>query len=139
MSVEENKELARRFEEELHNQKKFEVIDEIIAPEYINNGPDNSHTFTREGLKDLFRARAKAVPDFHDEIHQIVAEGDLVVIRSTRSGTFTEEYGNLEPTGNYASFSIFMMLRIEDGKLAECWYLADTVALEKWTGTYGKE
>jgi len=134
-----NKELVRRYEEEVHNQHKLEVIDEIIAPKYINNGPNSSKTFTREELKDLFRRGFAAVPDFHDEIHEIVAEGDLVVCRITRSGTFSGKIGDREPTGNSASISGFHMARIENGMIAELWYLFDTVAWQKWFGTYGKE
>ena len=116
MSVEENKELARRFEEEVHNQQKLDVIDEIIAPKYTNNGPKGSRTYTREELKDLFR---KVIPerisDFHDEIHEMVASGNLVAFRLTRSVTDKE--------GKRSSHSGFHLFRIEEGKIAEAWYL----------------
>ena len=100
MSLEQNKQLAMRFEEELHNQKKLEVIDEIVAPEYTDHGPSGSRTFTREELKDLFRSLFASVPDLHDEVHDVIAEGDRVALRMTRSGTFTGTAGDTEATAN---------------------------------------
>ena len=139
MSLEQNKELVRRYEEEVHNQKKLDVIDEIVAPEYTHHGANGTETFTREELKEFFRASYVAVPDLRDEIRDIVAEGDKVMVRLTRSGTFEGKWGEVEPTGNYLSAEGYHLARIEDGMIAELWYLFDTVAEEKWSGTYGKE
>ena len=69
---------------------------------------------------------------FHDEIHGMVAEGNLVAFRATRSGTNKKN-------GNHGSVPSFHLFRIENGKIAEYWWLLDTVAAQKFYGTYGKE
>ena len=66
------------------------------------------------------------------------SEGDIVAVRITRSGTFKGKWGDIEPTGEHYAISAFYMLRIEDGMIAENWYLLDTVAIQKALGTYGK-
>ena len=122
MSLEQNKELVRRYEEEVHNQQKIDVIDEVIALEYTHHTGDSSETFSREELKELFRTMFAGAPDLHDEIHDMVAEGDKVVIRMTRSGTFE---------GKWFESEGYHLARIEDGKIAELWYLFDYPAEEE--------
>lgn len=86
-------------------------------------GPNSSETMTREELKDLFGRMFTALPDLHDEVHQMVAEGDFVTCRITRTGTFTGKFGDTEFTGERFHRSGFHMLRIEDTRIAECWYV----------------
>lgn len=114
MSIEENKALARRFEEEVQNQRKFDVIDEIIATTYTNNGPQGSETLSREKLRERLQGICSMVPDFHDEMEEMVADGHFVAFRLTRSGTVA---------GEKKSLPGFHLFRVDNDKIAECWWL----------------
>ena len=55
MSLELCKELAYSFEEQLHNQKKLELIDDIIAEEFTNSDRGKSgEILTRQSLREQF-------------------------------------------------------------------------------------
>ena len=62
-----------------------------------------------------------AFPDKRTEIHQLVAEGDLVVAYSTTRATHTGPYFDLEPTGKQVVIREFSMHRIVEGRIAETW------------------
>ena len=135
MSIELCKELARLFEEQLHNQKKLAVIDDIIAEEFTNSDRGKSgEILTRQSLKEQLSGMFQAVPDLHDDVHEMVAEDKLVIYRLTRSGTFTDKLGELAPTGKYASINGFHILTIDGGFITGCIYHFDTPAMYEWFG-----
>ena len=135
MSVELCRELAYSFEEQLHNQKKLEVIDEIIAEEFTNSNRGKSpEILTRQSLKEQLTDMFQAVPDFHDNIHEMVAEDKVVIYRLTRSGTFTNKLGELVPTGKHALINGFHILTIDEGLITGCIYHFDTYAMHEWLG-----
>src|SRR5271157_2446503 len=80
-----NKAIARRVFDEIFNQGKFEVADEIYAKDFVNHG------VTRDiGLKeDQEAARGWKVgfPDLKMTVVTEIAEGDLVSVLYTGTGT----------------------------------------------------
>ena len=138
MSVEENKALVRRLIEECRNKKNLDVLGEIMAPNWVTHGPggdkENNLEQSRKGVSEIF----DAAPDLHDEIIDIVAEGDRVAVLYNRHQTFKNQYHDIAPTGEKASIWIFNLFRIADGKIVETWSVFDTVAFQKFLGTYGK-
>ena len=61
MSEEQNKAVVRRFFEEVWNQQKDNVIDEIFAPNVLFNG----QSITRDALKQALAGRRNAFSDIH--------------------------------------------------------------------------
>ena len=125
-----NKQIVRRFMEEVWNQARLDVADELVHPLYENNegtGP--------EAVKRNVRAFKTAFPDLHDTIEQLIAEGDFVAARITRSGTHLGTFRDVyEPSGRTMSISELCMWRIEDGKLREGWFAAHEISLRKQLG-----
>ena len=85
MSADENRELARRFFEEVWNERDEAAIDRYIAADAAGNDP----TFGagREAFRTQWRQWQAAFPDLHFAVEEIVAEGDVVVTRWTLTGT----------------------------------------------------
>ena len=105
MSVDENKEVSRRY-----HDLKPEEMDEIITQDFIGRGP-KGFTWTLQAHKEYWE---KNPGQAHDTIHEQVAEGNLVATRFTREGT---QDGN-PSKGDFMSFK-----RLQDGKIAEIWEL----------------
>ncbi|UYB54267.1 ester cyclase [Xanthomonas sp. AM6] len=80
-----------------------------------------------QGLKASF-------PDFTWTIEQIIAEGDRVAVMNRVSGTHLGDFGGLAATGNRVDFRAFQIYRIQDGKLAEHWEVADFAAFQAQLG-----
>jgi predicted ester cyclase len=126
--TEANRELARRYFEEIINLRAFEVCTQIIAEEYIEHavapfgqsepGRVQGPTATRESLEWLIAQ----FPDIHMTIEALVAEGDTVAVRILSEGTNLGKLnGIIPPTGRRFVARQSHWFRVEEGKLAEHW------------------
>lgn len=126
LSLEENKAIVRRFIES-YNNRNLNLIDDSVSPDYI----DHSNKVNREGLKQLFLMGLKGFPDWHENIEDIVAEGDKVWVRLSYTETHLGEFVGLSPTGKKIMSKAVDIYRIVDGKLAEYWNVTDNVNIFK--------
>ena len=88
MSAEENMQLAREILERGFNQGDLSVVDAYIDP----NGVDHQEppgTPIIPHIKQVIQMLHTAFPDLHFEMHDIIAEDDLVSFRATMTGTHT--------------------------------------------------
>lgn len=91
-------------------------------------------TFTHEeGRKEAIGWRA-AFPDLEVVVDHVIADGDKVAIRWTARGTHTGNGNGLAATGRKVETSGTVLLRFEDGKLAEEWVAGDTLGLMRQLG-----
>ena len=68
MSTEANKEIVRRFYEEVFNQRNVEAIDELVHAEFINNDPTPVAARDPESMKQFIHTLTQAFPDHHHAI-----------------------------------------------------------------------
>ena len=76
----------------------------------------------------------RAVPDWHSDLHQLVAEGDTVVERFTASGTHRDELLGVPGSGEKIVLRGINIFRIEDGKIVERWGQLDELGLMRQLG-----
>jgi steroid delta-isomerase-like uncharacterized protein len=101
----------------------------MMADDHIFHFPLADSPMDRDnhaGAMGVFKA---AIPDLKFEIHDQVAEGDKVVSRFTASGTFTNEFQGLPPSGEVIEFSGINIAQFKDGKTIEEWDAFDTMAV----------
>jgi steroid delta-isomerase-like uncharacterized protein len=123
MSVEDNKAVVRRFYQEVFNARNLDALEELLVPDGVD------HTFgsqSTEQVKQFFAMVYQAFPDLQVEVHDVVAEGDLVAVRSTYTGTHQGEFLGIPATGKQATTNGVEFFRMQDGKQAEHWGGADT-------------
>jgi len=76
-----------------------------------------------------------AFPDKHTEIHDIVADDELVACRCTVSATHTGKYFDADPTGKPVIVREMMFNRVREGRLCETWAMTDGLGFyEQITG-----
>ena len=132
MSTENNKASVRRWTEEGVNQGKVAVFDELAAPNWVNHDPSFPHVRTVADYKRFITETRSAFPDFHVTIEDVIAEGDLVVMRSTWRGTNTGDFVTPMPlpaTGKQVSVTGITIVRMASGKGVEVWSVGDTLGL----------
>jgi steroid delta-isomerase-like uncharacterized protein len=123
-----NKEIIERFITNVFNKHDFSMLNDIMREDYIQHNPDVPTG--RAAFKRFFEQTFKAMPDFHYTIHQIVAEGDRVIAYCSSAGTHTGgEWLGQPATGNTLDFHAVDIFRLQDGKIAEHWDVADTFKL----------
>src|SRR5918911_1447095 len=100
MSTEENKEISWRLQEEVFGQGKLELVDELLARDYVSHAPgDPELSRGPEAIEEVVRAYHSAFPDITFVVEKQVAEGDTVVTRWTARGTHHGEFMGVAPSG----------------------------------------
>jgi len=132
-NIENNKRVVREFYEEVFRKRDLESVSRYMHGDYIQHNPDADQGSA--GFIKFHKGFFAAMPDFCATINQIVAEGDLVYVYNTITGTHTGEgFLGYPPTGNKVRFDAVDMFRLRDGKLCEHWDVADTRALFSQVG-----
>lgn len=121
MSTEENKALTRRFYEEVINQKKLDVADELAAENVVSQFLPPGLPPGLAGLKIFISVFHGAFPDGQLTIDEMIAEGDFVATRLTFTGTHTGEFQGIPPTGKTVTVPALDMTHVVDGKAVEIW------------------
>lgn len=131
----ENKTVVRRYFEEVWNQRKLEVLDQIIAPQAVNHDPA-SPDFGKgpEAARKLVQMYLNAFPDSRFTILDMIAEGDRVVARWRAEGTHQGELAGIAPTGRRCIAEGTLTARISGGKMAETWDMWDALGLMRQIG-----
>lgn len=129
-----NKEIVQRLLEEVINEGRTDIIDELFSDEFYDHDPLPGTTPDLAGLKQRFALRQQAFPDFRATALQVVAEGAKVVVLMHSTGTHLGDFAGLAPTGK--EFEIFEMhsFRISHGKIAEHWGITDMFGLLEQLG-----
>ena len=85
---EQNKMLVREITDVIWNGRDLDRIAEFYAPDFV--GDYRPYAALREGhagVRAMVEGAWTAFPDYHEEVHELIAEGDRVVIHLTISGT----------------------------------------------------
>ena len=125
---EEHKALARRFYSSL-SAGKLDVIDEVVAEDFIEHEQFPVLESGREGTRQFFQMMRSAFSEFTMTMQDILADGDRVVVRGKMSGTHPGDFMGIPATGLRIDVPFADFVRFEDGKVVEHWGVTDTGAM----------
>src|SRR5688572_24588357 len=111
-----NKEIVRRYYEFINGGDPA-ILDEIIAPNYIEYKPSGPVQVSADELRERSFKERRGVPDLHYEVELEVGEGEYVVTFWRATGTQTGEFMGIPATGKYASVTGITIERVVDGKI----------------------
>ena len=121
MSAVVNKALVRRFIQ-AQNEKDLAVLEEIMAPDFVDHSILPGQGTTREDyLQDVAEHQA-ASSEARLIIEDQMAEDDKVISRLTKRGSHDQEmFTGVPPTGVKLEFTGIIFNRVVGGKIAEEW------------------
>lgn len=124
-----NKALVRRWLAELWDEGHFAVASELLSPDFKRH----SEGFPATG-PEAYAAIVKSCHDgFPDTriimVDELIAEGDRIFVRWRWTGTHTEEFRGVAPTGNAIDVLGEDVIRIQDGRITDIWPLFDPLRL----------
>ena len=135
MSAEDNKALVRRWFEELFNEAKLDLADEIVTPDHVTHDTSTpEHLPGPEGERQLVTLVRGAFPDGRITIEDLVAEGDKVAVRWTFRGTHRGDFMGIAPTGKEVEMGAMDLFRVAGGKIAETWSNVDMMTMMRQLG-----
>lgn len=130
-----NEAIVRRYFGEVWNGGKLGVLDELLAPQYINRTPSTPDPPPGpEGLKPIVAAIRKGIPDLHYEIKDIIATDSMAVARVVVTGTHTDTLFDLPPTGRKFTINQVNIEKIRDGKIVEHWRVTEELQMMQQLG-----
>jgi predicted ester cyclase len=113
----------RRFVEEVQDQGRVEVIDEIFSEKFYNHFPNPTGVSTgRDGVHTLSHAMRKAVPDLRVKLDATYVDGATVITQKTFSGTYSGEWFGVAGDGRAVRFGVIDIMKMDDdNKIVEHW------------------
>ena len=112
-----NKALARRLWDVWHS-RNLDKLGDLIAEGHVNHDPNNPADLVGvKGYRELITLYTTMFSDLRFEIHDIVAEGNIVCSRWTSVGTHDGEVLGITPTGNLLKRTGVSWQRIEHGTI----------------------
>jgi len=132
VAVDDNKQLVRRFYEEVWDKGNIDVADDVFAHDYVRHDLRATNAAPGpEGQKQIARAFRAAFSDLRFEVEIVIAEGDYVAARWTARGTHTGPWGAVEATGRPMTLAGVNIFRFERGRVAEVWNHRDDLGLHE--------
>jgi predicted ester cyclase len=123
VSLENNKALVRREQEELWNHTgNLDAAEELFVPEQAEAARQEAADFRR------------GFPDVVSIIEDLIAEGNKVAARWRARATHQGEYVGIPPTGKEVEFTGISVYRIEGDRIAESWTEEDDLGLMRQIG-----
>lgn len=138
MSTEENKAVVHRMTEEVLCGGNLDLMDELVAPDFINHNLLATGEASRSvGIKS-YRQEAigfrSVFPDISVTFIHLLIDGDKVVSYAQMRGTHKGEFMGIPATGKKVEWSAISIVRIANGKCAERWNIADRYGLLQQLG-----
>jgi len=120
MSQATNSQLARKWFEEVWNQRMEATVYELLHPDVVGH---------MEGLEvrspsDFAQARAAlldGLPDLRVTVEAVISEGDDVVVRWSATGTHRGPGLGLAPSLRRATFRGMSWMVFSEGRIVEGW------------------
>lgn len=135
MSVEANKQLVRRFYDEVWNKGNTDFVFQVFAENYVRHdlrpGNPSAGAAGQQQVADDFRA---AFPDLKHETELLLGENNFVVARWTMQGTNSAPWGNQPATGKFVRMSGVNIFRFENDKVVEIWNHRDDLGMREQLG-----
>ena len=134
MSASENLAIARRFLLDAFSGGNLDLLDDLLAPSYIDHNAPPGLPPGPAGIKLLLGGFRQAFPDVRFTIDTALADNAQVAVCYTVQGTHQGAFLGLAPTGRAVTFTGISVYRIAGDQMQEAWVCYDTFGLLQQLG-----
>ena len=134
---EENKAVLRRWFDEVWNNARAEVIDELFDEDGIAHGLSDDPSNPIRGPRDyrpFYETFRQGFPNLKVIIEDMVAEGDKVAARCSVRGSHEGDFLGRAATQSPVEITGITIVRIKNGKIVEAWNNFDFMRLHQQVG-----
>jgi predicted ester cyclase len=133
MTLEENKDIARRFIQRVFVEAEPAAVDELASEDFMPHSWGQMPP-GRDSLKAAQKRVTQGISDARMTIEDLIAEGDKVAVRLFSHGRHTGEFMSVPASGKEYDISETHIFRITGGKVVEHWLNADMLGLMQQIG-----
>ena len=134
---EKNKQLIRRWFDEVWNNGRDDVIEELFDENGIAHGlgDDPSNPIKGpSGYRPFYQTFRQAFPNIMVVVEDVIAEGDKVVARCSVRAKHEGEFMGRAATQAPVEFTGITIVRIGNGKIVEAWNNFDFMTMYRQVG-----
>jgi steroid delta-isomerase-like uncharacterized protein len=129
-----NKKLVDVFIQALFTHGDLGAIDRHLAADFVDHDPPLGSGSDREAWRRMGAVFREAFPDWHSDVAELIAEGDLVTERFTARGTHQGELMGVPPTRREVALAGINVFRVRDGVITERWGRLDELGFLRQLG-----
>lgn len=129
-------EAVNRLINEVINQGKFHVIEEVVDEQYSYQAGEVS-LVGKPSLEHLLRGYRSAFPDLHITVLEQLATGDRVVTRGRLGGTQLGDFNELPASGKAVDVDVVIFSQVNNGKIVEEFEIIDELSMLHQLGING--
>jgi len=118
------------------NTGKFELFDQVVAPDCVDHDPADGQVPGPAGYRMFFSGMRTAFPDLQVGLDVLVQDEDLIAFAYTLTGTQTGPLQNIPATGKKVKIRGLQISKFKDGKMVERWGSSDELGLLKQIGVF---
>jgi len=121
-----------RWVTECVNGRRYDVLDEILRPDFWLHAPPHLSGDTVRGIagyRRYLQGLLTAYPDLTADVVDLFGVADRVALRLDTFGTHAGPYRGLPPTGVRVRFGQTLIVRLAGGKIAEAWLELDALGV----------
>jgi steroid delta-isomerase-like uncharacterized protein len=134
MSKDQNIAAQERFGADVINAGSIDVIDDVVAPDFVDNDPAPDQGPGVDGFKQFWTSLRSAFPDFRVEVDAMVADEDSVAIAYRATGTHQGDFVGFAATGSPIDIRGVQVTRFRDAMMVERWGSSDQLTLLQQIG-----
>ena len=135
--TESERDLGRRWFEEVWNRGKREAIAEMLAPDAVvhDGGIDSTGP---DGFYPFFDRISAAFSDLHVTVDDTIAEGDKVCVRWSCTAKHTGGGLGIAGTGKTIQVTDITIIRVAGGRITQGWQNWDMLGMMEQVRGVGK-
>ena len=122
--AQDNKSIVHRFYEEVWNEGNLDLVDELIAPSFVNHGMGSERGSDREAFKQTIQ-KVRTGLNFRHTVEELIAEGDTVVARLSGQGEIEKEGPDSGAIRERFSGIGVVIWKLHGGRMTERWAFWD--------------
>lgn len=128
--------VVAEFVRTVWNAEDPDAIDDLTTGDFVLHQLVAEQDHDRESFAAFGAELHDAMPDFSLEVEDLVVEEEYAIAHATMSGTPEKPMQALQPTGESFSVNAFHKYRLEDGRIAEVWVMADALSTLNQLGLF---
>jgi predicted ester cyclase len=117
--VEQNKQVVRKFLEELFDKQRLHLVDDLLAPDYKLYHPGAPEPLGLDSFPEFLSSFPAGFAGFYMKVEDLIGEGDKVAARFVLGGTHKGVFMGVQPTGKVVELHGEAFYLLRDGQIVE--------------------
>lgn len=136
MGKAESNAIVEEFIRAVWNGDNLDALDRLTTDDFVLHQLVAREDHDRESFREFQESVLDAMPDVSITIDDLVTEGEDAVALVRMNGTPEKPHQAIQPTGQSFEVPVFQKYRLEDGRIAELWVMADAMGTMRQLGLF---